>query len=142
MLKYSVLLACLASLLHGEESHSVEPAIQKEVLVQSSESWDGQSLPAYPTEEPQISVVRFIIPPNSQLPMHKHPAINAGVLVKGTLTVISETGDEKLLEEGDALIELVNAWHYGRNDGDVPAEIVVVYAGVKGQPLAVLREQK
>lgn len=114
--------------------------IEKELLVQSEKSWDGSYLPKYPEGQPQISVVRFIIPPQAQLPWHKHPLINAGVLVKGELTVVAEGGLEKQLQEGDALIELVNTWHYGRNDGDEPAEIVVVYVGVEGDELAVLKE--
>ena len=32
--------------------------------------------------------------------------------------------------------------HYGRNDGEVPAEIIVVYAGVKNRPLVVIEEDQ
>ena len=110
--------------------------------MQSEVSWNGAELPAYPDAKPQISVVKFTIPPKSQLPWHKHPSINAGYLAKGELTVVAEDGSEQLVKEGEGLIELVNTWHYGRNDGDVPAEIIVVYAGSKDVPLAIIKEEE
>ena len=64
--------------------------------------------------------------------------INAGVLLEGALTVVTPEGLEKHLDAGDSLIELVEQWHFGRNDGDVPAVILVVYAGVEGKPITVI----
>jgi len=140
-MKIALLLSFLVLLpLFSQAEEAATPKIQKEILVQSDSSWDGAKLPAYPDEAPFISVVKFTIPPKARLPWHEHPMINAGVLIKGNLTVVAEDGSEKQLEAGDGLIELVNTWHYGRNDGDEPAEIIVVYAGVKGQPLAILKD--
>lgn len=136
---FIALITCFPLLSIGNTSHS---SIQKELLVQSEQSWDGATLPAYPKGQPEISVVKFTIPPKSKLPWHKHPSINAGCLIKGTITVVAEDGSERLVKEGEGLVELVDTWHYGRNDGDIPAEIIVVYAGVKGVPLAVLKEAK
>lgn len=128
-------MSCLTCLNGAEHA-----GIEKEILVQSETSWNGADLPDYPDAKPQISVVKFTIPPKSQLPWHKHPSINAGCLIKGEITVVAEDGSERLVKEGEGLIELVNTWHYGRNDGEVPAEIIVVYAGAKDLPLAVLKE--
>ena len=49
------------------------------------------------------------------------------------------TEDKKTLhlKAGDPIVEVVDTWHYGRNDGDTPAEIIVFYAGVKGTPITV-----
>jgi quercetin dioxygenase-like cupin family protein len=111
--------------------------VQVETLVRSGASWDGQTLPAYPEDRPEITILRIRIPPGTQLPLHKHPVINAGVLLGGTLTVVAKNGQTLRLNAGDALVELVDSWHYGRNDGDVPAEIVVFYAGVKNAPITL-----
>jgi quercetin dioxygenase-like cupin family protein len=51
--------------------------------------------------------------------------------------VASESGKTLHLGAGDPIVELVDKWHYGRNDGDTTAEIIVVYAGVQGQPITV-----
>ena len=71
--------------------------------------------------------------------MHKHPEINAGVLLKGKLRVISKENDTLMLKAGEPIVELVNVWHYGENPGTVPAEIIVFYAGVKGTPITIIK---
>jgi quercetin dioxygenase-like cupin family protein len=106
-------------------------------LLETTESWDGDSLPAYPDGHPKITILKITIPPKTKLEVHKHPVINAGVLLKGELTVVSEANDTLQLKAGDALSELVNKWHYGANNSSMPAEIMVFYAGTEGSPLAI-----
>ena len=64
--------------------------------------------------------------------MHTHPVINAGVLVSGELTVITDSGQTLHLKPGDPIVEVVDTWHYGKNEGTDPADIIVFYAGEKG----------
>ena len=108
-----------------------------DVLVKSSSSWDGSALPEYTQGKPEITILRVIIPPKQQLPLHIHPVINAGILLKGELTVVTEDNNTLHLKAGDTIVEVVNKWHYGKNDGDHPAEIIVFYAGIKGKPITV-----
>ena len=117
-------------------------AVKVEILAQADSSWDGAKLPAYPTEAPQISVVKVTIPPHSKLKWHKHPSMNAGYMISGEILVTSEDDQTRIVQAGEGLIETVNTWHYGRNDGDLPAEIVVVYSGVKDRPLAILKDDQ
>ena len=63
--------------------------------------------------------------------------INAGVLVNGQLTVKTTDGKVLRLKAGDPIVEVVNTLHYGINEGTVPAEIVVFYAGIVGQAVTV-----
>lgn len=100
-------------------------------LVKSTQSWDGSSLPSYPKEAPEISVLKITIPAHTKLPLHKHPIINAGYMVKGVLKVVTDENKTLQLKAGDALIEVVDKWHYGVNEGDEAVEIVVFYAGTK-----------
>lgn len=109
-----------------------------ERLAQSSRSWDGATLPAYPQAQPEITVLRITIPAGVKLASHQHPVINAGVLLQGQLRVVSHTGQIKELKAGDGLVELVNRSHYGISLGPDPAVIVVVYAGAMGLPTTVL----
>ena len=121
-------------------AHQDHGEVKTEILAQSDKSWDGQKLPAYPKEAPQITVLKVTVPPKSKLKWHTHPSINAGYLISGEIVVESKDGQVRVVKAGEGLIELVDSLHYGRNDGDVPAEIVVVYAGVKDVPLAVVKE--
>lgn len=127
----------LASLLFALTAQAEDPKIQTQLLAETTKSWDGATLPKYPQGQPQISIKKFIIPPNTALPMHKHPMINAAYVLSGILIVRTEDGKELTIKKGDTLIELVNTWHYGRNDGTEPVELVVFYAGEEGQPLAI-----
>jgi len=111
-------------------------------LIESSVSWNGDSLPAYPVGKPKVTILQITIPPQTALKVHQHPVINAGVLLKGALTVISEKNDTLHLKAGDPIIELVNVWHYGKNESNEPAEIMVFYAGVDGTPITIAQEGK
>jgi quercetin dioxygenase-like cupin family protein len=119
----------------GEPAHA--PAIQVEELVKGTRSWDGTPLPPMGPGQPEVTVLRITIPAGTSLPLHRHPMINAGMLLEGRLQVISAAGDTITLEAGDGLIELVNTPHRGRSLGPGPARIVVVYVGLEGQPLSV-----
>lgn len=116
------------------------PAIAVQTLAKSTQSWNGQLLPAYPEGQPEVTVLRIVIPAGQKLPMHEHPFINAGVLLKGELTVHEKNGGTKHLKAGDALIELVNEWHYGESVGAEAAEIIVIYAGIEGEPVTKTTE--
>ncbi|HOZ60858.1 MAG TPA: cupin domain-containing protein, partial [Smithellaceae bacterium] len=69
--------------------------------------------------------------------MHKHPVINAGVMIAGDLTVITEKNETLHLKTGDSIIEVVDKWHYGKNEGNKTAEIIVFYAGVIKQVITI-----
>ena len=105
--------------------------VESVTLVKSAQSWDGSSLPAYPKDAPEISVLKITIPAHTTLPLHKHPIINAGYMAKGALKVVTDENKTLQLKAGDALIEVVDRWHYGVNEGDEAVEIVVFYAGTK-----------
>lgn len=117
-------------------------SVKVEVLAKTGMSWDGRELPGYPGGKPEITVLRIRIPPGSYLPVHKHPVINAGVLLAGELTVVTEDGQVLHLKAGDSLVEVVNTWHYGKNEGHSTAEIIVFYAGAAGNPITVTEQDR
>ena len=85
--------------------------------------------------------MRITIPAGAQLPLHEHPVINAGVLISGELTVITKEGKTLHLKAGDPIVEVVNTWHYGKNEGRQPADIIVFYAGTAGKPITIKQAQ-
>jgi quercetin dioxygenase-like cupin family protein len=106
-------------------------------LSKTGSSWDGELLPDYPTGKPEITILRIKIPAGAQLPLHEHPVINAGVLLSGELTVVTEDNKTLHLKAGDSIVEVVNKWHYGKNEGNEPAEILVFYAGTADKPITI-----
>ena len=114
--------------------------IEVVTLVETTKSWNGAKLPNYLEGTPKVTVLKITIPPKTKLETHKHNEINAGVLLKGNLTVVSENNDTLFLKQGDPIVELVNTWHYGINEGNEPAEIIVFYAGIEDTPITELKE--
>ena len=113
-----------------------------EILVKTTTSWDGALYESYPTGQPEVSLVRIIIPPNTQLAWHKHAMPNIGYIVRGELTVEEYgTGMKKRLAEGQALPEMVGTVHRGFS-GPEAVELLVFYAGVVGMPLSEQVEGK
>ncbi|MBF2098873.1 MAG: cupin domain-containing protein [Gloeomargaritaceae cyanobacterium C42_A2020_066] len=131
-----LLVLSLGGQVRAEEGSPVKV----QVLNRTTTSWDGRLLPPYPAGQPEVTILRIVIPPGVQLPLHKHPVINAGMLLRGTLTVT--TADQKVLhiKAGDGVVEVVDQWHFGKNDGTEPAEILVIYAGIQGQPVTINKE--
>ena len=85
-----------------------------------------------------VTILRISIPAGARLDVHSHPVINAGVLISGQLTVLTKEGKTLHLKAGDPIVEIVNTSHYGINQGKVPAEIIVFYAGTVDRPITVV----
>lgn len=122
------------SLVSAEQT---ETSIVSDTLIKSTHSWDGSQLPSYPEGQPEVTILRITIPVGAKLPLHQHPYINAGVLIKGELTALTKKGEKLIMIAGEPIVEVVNKWHFGTNSGNVPAEIIVFYAGIKGEPITV-----
>ncbi|MFC1480423.1 cupin domain-containing protein [Candidatus Omnitrophota bacterium] len=128
---------CLILLLSSHVWAQDVDAVKVDVLAKTSSSWDGRILPDYAKGKPEVTILRITISPKAQLPLHKHPVINAGVLLKGELTVVTEDKKTLHLKAGDSIVEVVDTWHYGKNEGNEPAEIIVFYAGIRGTPITI-----
>ncbi len=138
---FLTLIVCLSLLLLNACAGNLKN-INVETLAKSSISWDGQTLPDYPKGKPEITILRIKIPAGAKLEMHKHPVINAGLMLSGELTVITEKNETLHLKAGDSIIEVVDKWHYGKNEGSKTAEIIVFYAGIVNQPITVKATQR
>lgn len=142
-LTYLLIATMVLSVFRLASAHETDDTIKVEVLAKSENSWDGTSLPDFSKNPTEVTVLRITIAPRATLPMHKHPVINAGYMVEGELTVHTEKPGEILhLKKGDAIIELVNKWHYGVNLTEKPVVIVVTYFGTTGTPLTVKQATK
>ena len=110
---------------------------QKDVLLKTTSTWDNAEYKKLKIRKPEVTVLKIVINVNEELPMHKHDLVNIAYVKKGTLTVITENNQEITLHEGEVLPELIGKYHYGKNTGTEPVELVVFYIGEKGTPLSV-----
>lgn len=129
----------LSAALHSHNDGDSDVVV--ETLAKSTQSWDGATLPHYPSGQPEVTILRIKVPVGVKLPMHTHPVINAGVVIAGELTVTTDQGEVLVLNAGEAIIEVVDKWHYGKNTGDEPVDIIVFYAGAVDLPITVLKDE-
>ena len=106
-------------------------------LVRTSQSWDGVELPDYLQGKPEIVGLKYEIPVGQKLGWHHHPVMNFGILVQGDLTIISKDGLEKVVHEGEPVVEMVNTVHHGENRGTKPVILYMFYLSQKDLPLSV-----
>lgn len=112
-------------------------AVTVQTVVKTTKSWNGETLPHYPKGQPEITILKITIPAGVKIPWHTHPSINAGILTKGSLKVVTKKGKTLNMVAGDPITEVINTWHYGINPGSEAAEIIVFYAGIENKPITV-----
>jgi quercetin dioxygenase-like cupin family protein len=143
MKRYLALLSVLPSLWFWFASTGLcasEPQIKVEQVLQTTQSWDGTPYTSYPTGQPQVTVLKITIPPDTALHWHRHPVISVAYVLSGHLTVEKrDTGERRILEPGQALAETVETTHRGFTT-DEPVELIVFYAGESGLPLTINQE--
>jgi len=116
-----------------------ESPIHGTTILETTTSWDGTLL-EYPEGEANITGILVEIAPGAETGWHLHPAPNFGYVLEGELQVSLENGQTKKLKAGEALAEVVNTYHNGKNIGETPVKLVVFYAGTRDQVLTIMKE--
>jgi quercetin dioxygenase-like cupin family protein len=126
------------SLLLQSEAYSLEQSASVKVstVLKTESSWDGKPI-EYPSGKAEITGMVIEIAPGGETGWHLHPVSSFGMVLEGELEVHLRNGSIKRLKSGEALAEVVNTLHNGRNVGAVPVKLVVFYAGSVGQKLSV-----
>ncbi|MES2579146.1 MAG: cupin domain-containing protein [Pseudomonadota bacterium] len=128
----TLLLLSLASnttlALEASQNITVTP------LLKTTTSWNGVPL-AYPNGQAEITGMLVEIAVGGETGWHLHAVPSFGMMLEGSLEVSLKDGTTKTLHAGDALAEVVNTLHNGRNIGNKPVKIVVFYAGASGSQL-------
>jgi quercetin dioxygenase-like cupin family protein len=132
-LKY--ILAVLFCVLHHNASASeASQSITVTPLLKTTSSWNGSPL-AYPSGNAEITGMVVEIAVGAETGWHLHTVPSFGMILEGRLEVSLKDGSTKILQTGEALAEVVNTLHNGRNIGFTPVKIVVFYAGAVGSKL-------
>ena len=140
----SVLTSCKEKQVQQDQENTAEQQVADSVkkvvsaeLIRTSQSWDGVELPDYLQGRPELVAVKYVFPAGQKLGWHHHPVMNYGILVQGELTIIGQDGKEKVVHEGEAVVEMVNTIHHGENRGTKPVILYMFYLSQKDLPLAV-----
>jgi quercetin dioxygenase-like cupin family protein len=110
---------------------------QREILLQTSQSWNGVPYTHYPAGQPQLTTIKLTIARHTALPWHTHPFPNVVYVLSGALTLHDrESGKTKVVHQGEAVGESVDDVHRGET-GDEPTVLLITYAGTPDVPTSV-----
>src|ERR1700678_2671373 len=78
--------AGLTAVVAANHSETVASA-HRELLLQTTQSWNGKPYTHYPTGQPQLTTIQMTIAPHTALPWHTHPFPNVVYVLSGSLTL-------------------------------------------------------
>jgi quercetin dioxygenase-like cupin family protein len=105
-------------------------------ILEASTTFTGQPI-RFPQSDGQIVAVLAEVAPGGQVGRHLHPNPLFVYILEGTLTIEMEGHGTHAFSAGEALAEVVNTWHNGRNLGDRPVKFLIVVAAQEGTPIIV-----
>ena len=103
-------------------------------ILTSTVASNGQKLSYLKTDNPEVTAMLVEIPPGGETGWHVHAVPVYAYMLGGSITVEMEGGKKYDFKEGDAIFEVRDTPHNGRNTGDRTARLVVFYTGEAGKP--------
>jgi quercetin dioxygenase-like cupin family protein len=122
------LLACGAAIGAGVDHIALaqQPGIKRTILLRTDE-------PGSTTHEAVMGVAE--IAPGAMAGKHRHPGIEIGYVLEGSVTLEHEGEPPRMLKAGDSF-ENAPGVHNAKNTGKTPVKILAVYLVEKGKPIA------
>jgi quercetin dioxygenase-like cupin family protein len=121
----------------GESGPMKVASGHREILLQTTQSWNGKPYTHYPTGQPQLTTIKLTIEPHTALPWHTHPFPNVVYVLSGSLTLHDKaSGKTRVVRQGEAVGESVDDVHRGES-GDVATVLLITYVGTPGVPTSV-----
>jgi len=132
----AVAFLCLLSFPHPR-AEGYDAAIKARLIIKTEVTGNGDKIKYPAFTHPEVSALEVDIAPGAETGWHKHPVPVYAYVLAGRLRVDMEGGQSLTFGPGDAIIEVVDTWHNGRNIGCVPVRLAVFYLGGKGVPNVV-----
>lgn len=103
-----------------------QPGIKRTILLRTDD-------PGAPTYEAVMGIAE--IAPGAAAGRHRHPGIEIGYVLDGSVTLEHEGQPAKALKTGDSFKNDPGV-HNAKNTGSAPVRILAIYLVEKGKPLA------
>ena len=103
-------------------------------LLETGETVIGQPL-QYPGDgESKVTAMIVTLGPGEKTQVHKHPVPLFCYVISGEIEIEYDGKGTKRFAADDAFMEAIDWWHKGKNVGNVPARLLVVYMGSEKLP--------
>lgn len=110
-------------------------------VMKGSTTISGQKIEYPKTDKAEMASALIDIQPGEESGRHMHPVPTYVHVLEGTLTVEFEDGSRQTFKTGSGFLEVVNTWHNGKDLGDVPLRLLVVFASEEGKPNLIRPEK-
>ena len=114
-------------------STTAQQAPKVSPVVKATATATGQKLQYPQTDKPEIESVLIEIAPGGESGRHMHPVPTYVYVLEGTITVEMDHGSPREYAAGSGFLESVNTWHNGKNLGQAPVKILVVFVSEEGK---------
>ncbi|MGE0096309.1 MAG: cupin domain-containing protein [Alphaproteobacteria bacterium] len=113
------------------------PKVTVKPVLSTTTTASGQ--PVTVPANPQVIVSTYDIPVGAVLPFHKHPFQRYAYVMAGDLSVVNrDTSETYRYKTGDFIVEVLDQWHMGRNEGKTPVKLLVIDQVEPGKPNVVM----
>lgn len=121
-------------LLSSLQAAEYDAAVTARLITKAENTGNGDKI-RYPAfNNPEVSALEVVVARGAETGWHKHPVPVYAYVLSGTLMVDIEGKQSLTFNPGDAIIEVVDTWHNGRNVGCEPVRLAVFYLGGKDIP--------
>jgi quercetin dioxygenase-like cupin family protein len=103
-------------------------------ILTATKAANGQKLSYLKSDNPEVTAMLVEIPPGGETGWHLHSVPVYAYMLAGSISVELEGGQRYEFKEGEAIFEVRDTAHNGRNLGDKTARLVVFYTGEAGKP--------
>lgn len=116
------------------------PKVLVKQILATTTTASGQ--PIVVPSNPEVIVSTYEIPVGTALPFHKHPFQRYAYVLAGDLSVVNRDTDETYnYKAGDFIVEVLDQWHMGRNDGKTRVKLLVIDQVDPGKANVVMAPQ-
>ncbi len=127
-----LVLSCSITVAAQPGEYTATVTVRK--LLVTSTAGNGQPHRYLCTDKPEVTALTVEIPPGAETGWHLHQVPVYAYVLSGILTVELADGNQLTFKQGDAIVEVQNLGHNGRNSGTEPVKLVVFYTGEVGKP--------
>jgi quercetin dioxygenase-like cupin family protein len=136
-----LLFVFISQCLFAESTPQYNQDIKIEKILITDTTSIGQKIEYLSTNNPEVTMLKVIIPPGKETGWHKHTFPVFAYVIDGTLSVEFKDGKKREFKKGTSFAEVINTLHNGRNEGKEDLVLIATYLGEKDKPLSVKEEK-
>ena len=137
----ALVICAAASVGHLAAEDKAPAALASVPLLSTGTTVMGETL-HYPTNgAAHVTAAIVTLPPGGRTILHKHGVPLFAYVLEGEITVDYGDRGKRTYRQGEALMEAMDAAHFGADAGPQPVRILTVYMGADGAPADVIPVQ-